>query len=58
MKISITRTVQVKQYEPLTVTVEEEKKVESNGDYQELKSKVSAVLEDILATELEKARGN
>lgn len=58
MKISITRTVQVKQYEPLTVTVEEEKKVESNEDYQELKSKVSAVLEDILATELEKARGN
>lgn len=57
MKISITRTVQVKQYEPLTVTVEEEKKVESNEDYQELKSKVSAVLEDILATEIEKARG-
>lgn len=57
MKISITRTVQVKQYEPLTVTVEEEKSVESNEDYKELKAKVSAVLEDILATEIEKARG-
>ena len=57
MKITISRTVQVKQYEPLVVTVEEERKVDTNEEYQELKNKVSAVVEDIIATEIAKARG-
>lgn len=57
MKITISRTIQVKQYEPLVVTVEEEGKVDTNEEYQELKNKVSAVVEDIIATEVAKARG-
>ena len=47
MKISISKTVQVKQFEPVTVTVEE---------YEELKEKVGACVEDILAQEMERYR--
>ena len=36
MKISISKTVQVKQFEPVTVTVEEEAPVNSNEEYEEL----------------------
>ena len=54
MKITISKTFQVRQYEPLTVTVEEESIVKSNSDYEQLKKKVSACLEDIASTELTK----
>lgn len=54
MKISISKTVQVKQFEPVTVTVEEEAPVNSNEEYEELKEKVGACVEDILAREMER----
>jgi hypothetical protein len=56
MKISISKTVQVKQFEPVTVTVEEEAPVNSNEEYEELKEKVGACVEDILAREMERYR--
>lgn len=56
MKISISKTVQVKQFEPVTVTVEEEAPVNSNEEYEELKEKVGTCVEDILAQEMERYR--
>lgn len=56
MEITITKTVQVRQYEPLTITVKEEAPVKTNEDYERLKKMVSACLEDILVHELEKYR--
>lgn len=56
MKISISKTVQVKQFEPVTVTVEEEAPVNSNEEYEELKEKVGVCVEDILAQEMERYR--
>ena len=56
MEIQISLTTQIRQYEPLTVTVKESAEVNTNEDYQALKKKVSACLEDIVATETEKYR--
>ena len=56
MKISISKTVQVKQFEPVTVTVEEEAPVNSNEEYEELKEKVGAGVEEILSQEVERYR--
>ena len=56
MKITVSKTVQIAQYEPLTVTVEEEKEVRSNEDYNSLKAIVTKSVEDILATEVPKYR--
>ena len=54
MKIAISKTVQVKQFEPVTVTVEEEALVTTNEEYEQLKEKVGACVEDILARELQR----
>ena len=54
MKITVTKTVQIAQYEPLTVSVEEDLPVRSNEDYDKLKQIVTRSLEDILATEVPK----
>ncbi len=56
MEITITKTVQIKPYEPVTVTVKEEAPVKTNEDYEHLKKKVSACLEDTLVHEIEKYR--
>ncbi len=52
MEISISKTVQVKQFEPVTVTVSEKMDVNTNEQYDALKAKVGACVEDILATEI------
>ena len=54
MKITVSKTIQIAQYEPLTVTVEEDSPVNSNEEYQRLKAKVTKTVEDILATEVPK----
>lgn len=54
MKITVSKTIQIAQYEPLTVTVEEELPVRSNEDYQKLKQIVTRSVEDILAEEVPK----
>jgi len=54
MEITITKTVQVRQYEPITVSVTDSAPVEDNKSYQELKSKVGACVEDIIVTEIER----
>lgn len=56
MKITVSKTVQIAQYEPLTVTVEEEKDVRTNEEYAALKAIVTKSVEDILATEVPKYR--
>ena len=57
MEITITKTVQVKQFEPLTVTVKEEAPVTNNGEYEALKAKVGACVADVIVTELARYRG-
>lgn len=54
MKITVSKTIQIAQYEPLTVTVEEESPVKSNEDYKRLKEIVTKTVEDILADEVPK----
>lgn len=54
MEITITKTIQSKQFEPLTVTVTESAPVNTNEDYEQLKAKVGACVADILATELKR----
>lgn len=54
MEISISKTVQIKPYEPLVVTVTEKSEVKNNDDYHKLKDIVSACVEDIIATQIEK----
>lgn len=54
MKITVSKTIQIAQYEPLTVTVEEEAPVKSNEDYKRLKEIVTKTVEDILADEVPK----
>ena len=54
MKIIVTKTVQIAQYEPLTVSVEEELPVRTNEDYDKLKMVVTRAVEDILAEEVPK----
>lgn len=54
MKITVTKTVQIAQYEPLTVSVEEELPVRTNEDYDKLKMVVTRAVEDILAEEVPK----
>ena len=54
MKITVSKTIQIAQYEPLTVTVEEEAQVKTNEDYKRLKEIVTKTVEDILATEVPK----
>ena len=54
MKIIVTKTVQIAQYEPLTVSVEEELPVRTNEDYDKLKKIVTRAVEDILAEEVPK----
>ena len=57
MEITITKTVQVKQFEPITVTVKEEAPVNSNEEYEALKAKVGACVADIIVTELNRYKG-
>lgn len=57
MEITISKTVQVKQFEPITVTVKEEAPVNSNEEYEELKTKVGACVADIIVTELKRYKG-
>lgn len=57
MEITITKTVQVKQFEPLTVTVKEEAPVTNNEEYEALKAKVGACVADVIVTELARYRG-
>ena len=57
MEITITKTVQVKQFEPLTVTVKEEAPVNTNEEYEALKAKVGACVADVIVTELARYRG-
>lgn len=54
MDITISKTIQVKQFEPITVTVTDSAPVNNNKDYEDLKMKVGACVEDILATELQR----
>lgn len=54
MEITITKTVQVKQFEPITVTVTDSAPVNTNEDYEALKTKVGACVADIIVTELKR----
>jgi len=54
MEITISKTIQVNQYEPLTVTVKEESKVDSMEEYEKLRKTVGACVSDILAVELDR----
>lgn len=51
MQLTITKTVQVRQYEPLTVTVTDSMTVETKEDRAELYRKVSSMCEQVLAKE-------
>lgn len=57
MEITISKTVQVKQFEPITVTVTDSAPVESNEDYEKLKTKIGACVADIIVTELKRYKG-
>lgn len=57
MEITISKTVQVKQFEPITVTVSDSAPVESNEDYEKLKAKIGACVADIIVTELKRYKG-
>lgn len=54
MEITITKTIQIKQFEPLTVTVTDSAPVDNNEDYEKLKAKVGACVADIIVAELER----
>ena len=54
MEITITKTIQIKQFEPLTVTVTDSAPVDSNEDYEKLKAKVGACVADIIVAELKR----
>lgn len=54
MEITITKTVQVKQFEPITVTVTDSAPVNTNEEYEALKAKVAACVADIIVTELKR----
>lgn len=54
MEITISKTVQIKQFEPITVTVKDEAPVETNEQYEALKAKVGACVADIIVTEIQR----
>lgn len=56
MEITISKTVQVKQFEPITVTVTDSAPVDNNDDYQKLKERVGACVADIIITEIDRYR--
>ena len=51
MKITISKTVQVRQYEPLTVTIEDEADVQSKEEKQQLYKSVSSLVHAIIKRE-------
>lgn len=57
MEITVSRTIQVKQYEPITVTVTESRDIDykngDNSDYEELKNIVLATVSDIIESSKE-----
>ena len=54
MEITISKTIQVRPYEPITVTITEKADVNNNEDYHKLKNTVSACVEDVIATQMDK----
>lgn len=54
MNITISKTIQVRQYEPLTVTVSEDMDVKSSEDRDKLYKKVSTTLYHTISKEYEK----
>ena len=53
MKITISKTVQVRQYEPLTVTIEDEADVSTKEDKQALYKSVSSMVHALITREYE-----
>ena len=53
MKITISKTVQVRQYEPLTVTIEDEADVATKEDKQALYKSVSSMVHALIKREYE-----
>lgn len=58
MEITISKTVQIKQFEPLVVTVTDSAPVNNNEDYEALKAKVGACVADIIVTEVQRYKGS
>lgn len=56
MEITISKTVQVRQFEPLTVTITESGEVTDNQSFEQLKEKIGACVADVIATEVERYR--
>lgn len=54
MNITISKTIQVRQYEPLTVTVSEDMDVKTLEDRDKLYKKVSTTLHQTISKEYEK----
>lgn len=54
MNITISKTIQVRQYEPLTVTVSEDMDVKTSEDRDKLYKKVSTTLHQAISSEYEK----
>lgn len=53
LEIEMSRTIQVKQYEPLTVKIKATENIETETDYCELRDNVNAMVIDTIAKHIE-----
>lgn len=51
VKITLSKTIQIKQFEPLTATIEVEDEVKNTEDYIKLRKTVGDMVSDTLANE-------
>lgn len=54
VKITLSKTIQIKQFEPLTATIEAEDEVKNTEDYIKLRKTVGDMVADTLANEKER----
>lgn len=54
VKITLSKTIQIKQFEPLTATIEAEDEVKNTEDYIKLRKMIGDMVVDTLANEKER----
>lgn len=54
VKITLSKTIQIKQFEPLTATIEAEDEVKNTEDYIKLRKMIGDMVADTLANEKER----
>lgn len=54
VKITLSKTIQIKQVEPLTATIEAEDEVKNTEDYIKLRKMIGDMVADTLANEKER----